>query len=624
MQSRTAPRGTVRFCLSRGKNMVYWAAEGRVSAVPEKLRGFWGRMRFRKKVIALFAMMLFCIMGFALFEQITVMNRVRFADEQDNLRMLSEQVGINFSDQLSEDAMQLYTSMALYGVPSLVRAQNAQEDTASLHLALAQMLYSTSPFDFVMIRTTGGMRVSANNTPGVYSSISAEAMGLLEASSECGYGILEWYRGSDGDIYLIRDIYDISPLVYCGRIIAHVKDSSGFRIGEQRQALEYTFLFYAAEDHLLYVDGTLDSVPYDTLPELQAAMKNGRLTIDGSTYFASVSKVEMGYAVGLTPLSRVERSNMDVARMMLLYSLVGLVVGIALLAVCLRPLMRQLDIVSSSMDAVAQGHLDARAQVVSRDDIGQLALHFNDMAGQIGVLMHRVAAEQKLKTEAQFKALEYHYRSLQTQLSPHFIFNALETINAMAKIDGSSDLSRNIVLLSHYFRLVTTNMQREFITAENEIAGLRDYAEIHQNIHGSRLTVTFACAEEVRGAVLPVMIVQPILENALVHGVNSAEVGSRIDVVFAAAAPHRLQITVTDNGPGAPEALLRGRMTDPAPDTRAHTGVGLKNVRERLELLYGSDAQIEVRSGAGGTCVTVTLPLDFTPPLQLDSENPIY
>ena len=130
--------------------------------------------------------------------------------------------------------------------------------------------------------------------------------------------------------------------------------------------------------------------------------------------------------------------------------------------------------------------------------------------------------------------MAYEYRFLHWQINPHFIYNALETINALAKIDGNDELSDMIVMLSAHFRQNADAMRKKVVTVEDEFASLEQYAEIYRCIYGSSLRTTFRIEPQVRGARLPTMIIQPLLENALVHGRGRA---GGTDIVASMTVP---------------------------------------------------------------------------------------
>lgn len=592
----------------------------------KKLKSHLSSVRFRNKVILVFAVILFLIITVIVIQQIYLNNRLRFKDTRDNLSLVTEQVGINFSTLLQDQEIRLYNAMKMFDLPLLIRRSESQGRTADVQLALNQMLSTTSPFDFLMILTPKEVMLSATTLRTGNSELASEAAGLLLTPAKSDDASCQWHRGRDGDIYLVRDIYDTSPLTHCGRIVAHLKDDSLFSLGEQSRELEYTFLFFtpsgrAVEPELLFTAGLENDSLLDDLALLsqQGRWDQPEVTINGSEYFASQITYNGVKTMGLAPLGRVQRSNAAVARSVAVCGIAGLAAGVFALLVSMQRLMRQLNNLTNAMDNLASGHLDQTIPVVSEDDIGQLTVHFNDMSHKISLLLQRVVKEETLKVNAQFKLLEYQYRSLQTQLNPHFIFNSLEAINAMAKVEGNPELSRSILRISHYFRLITGNMNRQFITVGEELESLEDYAQIHQTIQGSRLQVTFFCEPAARAAVIPTMSLQPILENSLVHGLCTAPEISVVCVSARLADEKHLLLAVQDNGPGITpqqqELLLSKKQGPAAP---GHTGVGLRNIIERLDLLYGTDARVKIDSRPGSTCISVTLPLSYENPMEFD------
>lgn len=583
-------------------------------------------VRFRNKIILVFAALLSLVTAAIVVLQIHLSNRLRFKDTQDSLSLITEQVGINFSTTLHEQEIRLYNAMQMFDLPRMIRRSGAKGSTLDLQLALSQMLSTTSPFDFLMIRTPKDAVLTATTLLDPPDELAAGARDLLFLDRESGGNLSKWYRDETGSIYLVRDIYDISPLTHCGYIAAHLKGDALFSIGEQGRELEYIFLFFttAGPDpapQLLYALGTKSGELLENARQLEelARQNPSTITLNGSRYFVSQVYCDGIRTVGLSPLQRVRRSNTAAAHAIVLCGAAGLVAGVIALMLCMRRLMQQLNSLTNAMDNLASGQLDQMVPVVSEDDIGQLTVHFNNMSHRITLLMQRVAQEETLKINAQFKLLEYRYRSLQTQLNPHFIFNSFEAINALAKVGNNQELSRSILRISHYFRLITSNMNHQFITVAEELESLEDYAQIHQTIQGKRLEVSFCCEAAARLAVIPTMCLQPVLENALVHGLCSGPQVSAVHVSAQLRDGKRLLLSVTDNGPGIPPELrqrLLGRNWDPP--SGENTGVGLRSILERLMLLYGNDAAVDIESQPGRTCVSITLPLSYENPLDFD------
>ena len=181
----------------------------------------------------------------------------------------------------------------------------------------------------------------------------------------------------------------------------------------------------------------------------------------------------------------------------------------------------------------------------------------------------------------------------------------------MAKIDGNDELSDMIVMLSAYFRQNTENMRKKFVTVEQEFLSLQQYAEIYCGIYGDLLTAEFNIAPEAEGAFLPTMLIQPLLENALVHGGNTQE-DTKI-TVSAGAEDGQLVVCVQDNGKGMQPEMVRQILGGDAPLSQSSgekTSLGVRNVLERMHLLYGGAASMQIESEPGrGTRVILRIPL---------------
>ena len=228
--------------------------------------------------------------------------------------------------------------------------------------------------------------------------------------------------------------------------------------------------------------------------------------------------------------------------------------------------------------------------------------------------------KERLKKDAEIQILEYKYRSLETQIRPHFIYNALETINAMAKIKGNTEIVEIVKRISRYFRSITVNTTRQFITCQQEFDMLQDYTEIYRFIHGAALQTTFSAKEAARNALIPTMILQPVVENALQHGIRAQEEASDI-IVHAYVQEDKLNITVKDTGYGLTPQMERKLQSGRTEETK-QGGIGVGNVRQRLNLIYGEDASFTIGNRPeGGVMVKITIPLTYIEPDILGSDE---
>jgi two-component sensor histidine kinase len=208
---------------------------------------------------------------------------------------------------------------------------------------------------------------------------------------------------------------------------------------------------------------------------------------------------------------------------------------------------------------------------------------------------YRESRDRQVKNaELETRVAEAQLQNLRLQLQPHFLFNALNTISSVMHEDVAR-ADHMLAQLSDLLRRTLRTATSQEIPLEEELALLSSYVAIMEERFGDSLHVDFAVDPGVSSALVPQLILQPVVENAIRH----ARVSPRLDVsVRASQQEGRLILQVADNGPGIPDLAARG----------LQKGVGLSNTEERLEGLYGKDHQFTLEN-AGGLLVTVSFPL---------------
>lgn len=197
---------------------------------------------------------------------------------------------------------------------------------------------------------------------------------------------------------------------------------------------------------------------------------------------------------------------------------------------------------------------------------------------------------------------EAELRSLRAQISPHFIYNALTAIASFITTDPAR--ARDLVLEFADFTRYSFRRQGEFTTVADELESIRSYLELERARFGERLRVTLQIAPETLATVIPFLSVQPLVENAVRHGLEPGEGGGEIRIASRDEGTHT-EITVEDDGIGMDPDALRSTLT--AADDGLH--VGLRNVDTRLRQLYGADGGLVVETNTGaGTLVRMRVP----------------
>jgi two-component system, LytTR family, sensor kinase len=208
------------------------------------------------------------------------------------------------------------------------------------------------------------------------------------------------------------------------------------------------------------------------------------------------------------------------------------------------------------------------------------------------------------------RLMEAEVRALRAQISPHFIYNSLTAIASFTRTDP--ERARELLVDLAEFTRYSFRRHGEFTTLAEELRSIEAYLVIEKARFGDRLTVTVRVAPEVLAVVVPFLCLQPLVENAVQHGIEG-RAGSGEVSILAQDADHECVVTIEDNGVGEdPERVRRVLAGDPGSDS-----VGLANVDERLRAAFGDDYGLVVETAPGaGTKVVVRLP-KFRPGVHL-------
>jgi sensor histidine kinase YesM len=219
-------------------------------------------------------------------------------------------------------------------------------------------------------------------------------------------------------------------------------------------------------------------------------------------------------------------------------------------------------------------------------------------------LREREWESARLQAEAanlEAQLADAHLAALRMQLNPHFLFNTLHTVSSLAD-DDPEGVQRVVARLSGLLRHVLEGSSRQEVPLRGELAFVRDYLEIHRIRFQGSLDINEELDPDTLDALVPNLILQPLVENAIKHGVGQNEEGARISLrSYRETASGLLVLSIEDNGPGlTPGAELKASQAG---------RVGIANTRERLRALYGSAASLELaESEGGGVAAILSLP----------------
>ncbi len=253
-------------------------------------------------------------------------------------------------------------------------------------------------------------------------------------------------------------------------------------------------------------------------------------------------------------------------------------------------------------DRVSRGDLDARSNNASTDEVGELARSMNQMIDKINELLSQITKEQIRIREAELELL-------QLQINPHFLYNTLDTIIWLAEGGDEKRVVGMVKSLSAFFR-TSLSRGRDIITIKEELLHAKSYLEIQQFRYQDILDYEIDVPDEFGGYSIPKITIQPLIENALYHGIKNKRGGGRITVKGRREGDD-IVISVTDDGIGMTkerlDEVISGLNQKQPEDSAIY---GLYNVNERIRLKFGEKYGITLDSvyGQGSTC-NILLPM---------------
>lgn len=316
-------------------------------------------------------------------------------------------------------------------------------------------------------------------------------------------------------------------------------------------------------------------------------------------YVSGTSKMMM---VSLIPQSILLKDARDLGHKFFLIG-IGASVAAVLTAVYLsKKISANIKHLSSGMEAVRGGDLGVRMQINVPDEIGELADTFNVMMERIEKLMEEVKQKERMKREAEQDVLA-------SQIEPHFLYNSINSIQYVANMREETEIEEVAKSLSELLRSVLSN-HNEYITLWEEKEYIENYINIERFKYRKPFSVVWDVDEELWAYQIPKLLLQPVAENALIHGISSKE-GDGVIHIKVYKEQREVVCKVMDNGKGMSEETIQKLMQNlERKDKAGFRRIGISNVFSRIQLIYGEEYGGSIYSCEGMfTCVELHLPL---------------
>lgn len=322
-------------------------------------------------------------------------------------------------------------------------------------------------------------------------------------------------------------------------------------------------------------------------------------------YMALMSQMEnTGWnMLTLVPYDSFTMAVTSLVRILLVASLLILVLAYVISKPIAYTITKRIDALCRYMQKTKDGSLEEVTEVYYKDEIGILYENYNFMISRIRNLLN-----ENYMMGIELKSAEF--KALQSQINPHFLYNTLDTIIWLAEDNQTDQVVSMVTSLSEFFR-TTLSEGRDFITIKEEETHIRSYLQIQQFRYRDILDYVIEIPQELYGYTIMKLTIQPLVENALYHGIKNKR-GKGVIQVSAKQKENKIEIVVEDNGIGMKPAQLKELRSKLAGLKKSRGGFGLVNVQERIQLHYGEEYGLFFESTyEEGTKVTVRIPPDI-------------
>ena len=570
----------------------------------KRIKHYFINCSLRKKIILMAfgtaLTSLLCCVLFAMVYYNTAHKRNLNQQIDDNLNMLSSQLDTQFNDTV---LCSNYLTLSINQIESQSddRFYKKYDQVTSLlsgtqlifngidsivYMDKAGYFYSTSP---ELTKKTTAINQSA-----YYRNLASAKNGkthLFNMNGDC------MYRNAD------------TPVITMGKKVIAL--SSGETLGylfinisvDYLENLSNTdanhYYLYDTTGKCIHTD--LDEFYQNTAETFLAKGKSSRTIHYQGSYYAARETILENWGWRIVSVTDLDAYYLNIYQFIAILSFTMLVVLLMLLLLSsyvTSILTKPLNLLTKGAEEIAAGNLDVRFDFKSRDDIGRMGQVFNHMAEEISLLIHRVDEEAASKRS-------YELALIQEQVKPHFLYNSLDIIMVLIEMGKHKEATRVTRKLAEYYRN-SLSSSAEFIPLAKEFQIIEDYLDLQLMRYQDNFTYSLNLPKEYGDVMIPKLTLQPLVENALYHGLKENIEWGNIDV-SATPVENTLRITISDNGLGMTQKTL-AELQDPngAPDKH----FGVYSVRHRLELYYPGTCDFQIASKFNeGTTITITLPL---------------
>ena len=459
-------------------------------------------------------------------------------------------------------------------------------------------LYENAPFNWIV-----------NNNLDFEYFLKSHMLNRFSSPSSFPQELSEPNEAGKNTITYFAEYYDYNNYQLIGYLAINVNHNILF--ADAGKLCKSTFdNSYVVDEHNQIIFSSGNALTSSNVAKIDYSTPNGKIIYVGGKSFLFYSKTLNSYPrwriVGLVSYQQITSTISTLYRVIFFISLAVLFLVVLASFYISRKITNPIRALSHSMALLGKGRWPEKIPSYTKDEINDLVCGFNDMAENIKNLTQEIQKKQEEQKKYEISLLKFQLELLQSQINPHFIHNTLNTMTYLAQKAGASELADIITSFNSMLRMSITQ-NNSFITVTEEIANLQNYMKIQTLRYDIPLEFVCEVQPEARLALLPKMILQPLVENALFHGIVPKKGGAIR--VFVEKRADRIYLSVSDNGVGISKKKLNEILNNKIPDPRGYSEIGLSNVNERLSLFFGQESKLQISSiPLSGTQIEFDIP----------------
>lgn len=576
-------------------------------------------LKFKQKLLLSFLVIIFlttlCISG----TNYAVSNLLITRYVSDYSIAISSQIASNFAsqvDNIEETNFIKYQNDGAFNEILPVSDYTPIQNRLSYQSAVDNLLYSTDYYKSIAFLDLNNHLYTAGSN--LLSDQSLDYFTNEAPEIKKSWGQCVWDSCPNGNLLLKRALYHLPTGTYIGCLFVEIDRDYLVKVYEQSidRYGGSVVIFSLDRKPMISDHDTFEQIALEAVSS-SAKAENHTVRMNGETYTAAVYNTPDGQWIltHIVSLSQLTGKLHVIGYWILFIGFAVFALAVVLAFLISGNISQNLKLLTDSMKQFSNGNFDEQIVPASHDEFAIIADNFNTMGQKIKTLMREVTLEQKQKQQIEYQMLEFQYNALQARLNPHFLYNILDSISSMAKLRDEYDISDWICLLSDMLR-ESIGQKKRLIPLDEEISYVRKYTTLYQMMYRERVTFIYKSDPSLSFIPVPAFILQPIVENAIVHGIEGI---SRHGVIHICSFSQddTLILEVSDNGHGMSqdiiEMILNSRYSSEASGSPSHTKVGLVTVLDRIRLLYGPEYGIRIQSVQDeGTRIRIILPIATT------------